>query len=144
MSLPRTILVATDFSESAERATTYALQLAERLDARVELVHSWMVPALASPEGMAVPIGALTSMLEQDAQRAMDGALQRHRHPGVQLRGRVICNDARDAVLQAADELQADLVVMGTHGRRGLRRALLGSVAESVLRTAHCPVLVVR
>jgi nucleotide-binding universal stress UspA family protein len=52
--------------------------------------------------------------------------------------------DARDQILQAAKELGADMIVMGTHGRRGVRRALLGSVTESVVRSADCPVLTVR
>ena len=56
----------------------------------------------------------------------------------------VVDNDARDAILQAARAVRADLIVIGTHGRRGLSRVLLGSVAEDVLRRAPCPVLAVR
>jgi nucleotide-binding universal stress UspA family protein len=52
--------------------------------------------------------------------------------------------DARDVIVDVAKEIGADLIVMGTHGRRGVRRALLGSIAEGVLRTAHCPVLTIR
>ena len=52
--------------------------------------------------------------------------------------------DARDSIIQAAEELHADLIVMGTHGRRGVSRALLGSIAETVVRSAPCPVLTVR
>ena len=144
MSLPRMILVATDFSECAERATSYALDLAERLDARVELVHSWTLPPITLPEGMVAPVGDLAKLIEEGAQRAIDDALARHERKGVRLHGTLICNDPRDAVIQAANQLKADLVVMGTHGRRGWRRALLGSVAEEVVRGARCPVLVVR
>jgi nucleotide-binding universal stress UspA family protein len=56
----------------------------------------------------------------------------------------VVDNDARDAILQAARAVRADLIVIGTHGRRGLSRVLLGSVAEDILRRAPCPVLAVR
>jgi nucleotide-binding universal stress UspA family protein len=52
--------------------------------------------------------------------------------------------DARDIIIHTAEEVAADLIVMGTHGRRGVGRALLGSVAESVLRTSPCPVLTIR
>ena len=52
--------------------------------------------------------------------------------------------DARDVIIRACEEINADLIVMGTHGRRGVSRALLGSVAESIVRTAPCPVLTIR
>lgn len=144
MGLPKTIVVATDFSECAERATNYALELAQRLDARVELVHSWMVPPLATTGELAAPMGDLATVIEEGAHSAMQDALKRYQRPGLKVNGTVICNDPRDAVLQAANDLKAELIVLGTHGRRGIRRALLGSVAETVVRTAPCPVLVVR
>ena len=61
-----------------------------------------------------------------------------------EVEGTVACGDPRDLVVKVAAEKKAGLIVVGTHGRRGLRRALLGSVAESVVRDAACPVLVVR
>ena len=143
MSLARNILVATDFSEPAEKATRYALELAQKHDAKVHLVHAWTVPVLTAPEGVTLP-AALFTQIEQEAQRAMAAALQRHRTPGVALEGTVMLTDPRDAVTDLAQKLGADLVVIGTHGRRGLKRALLGSVAEGVVRSAPCPVLVVR
>jgi nucleotide-binding universal stress UspA family protein len=140
----RQILVATDFSEHAERATRQALELARKLDARVQLVHAWSIPIVSYPD-MVMPFPAnVIDDIARDAQRAMDAALQRHVTPGVTLTGQVVCGDARDALVEAATKAKADLLVVGTHGRRGIQRALLGSVAESIVRHAPCPVLVVR
>jgi nucleotide-binding universal stress UspA family protein len=77
-------------------------------------------------------------------QEALDALAARHRGH-VQI-GQVLMKtgDARDMIDEAAKELGADLIVMGTHGRRGFSRALLGSVAETVVRTAPCPVLTIR
>lgn len=142
--LPRTILVPTDFSPLAEKATYYAIALAQKLDARVELVHAWAIPIVSYPD-MAVPLPATyIDDIAKDAQRSMDKAMIAFRTPGVALTGAVVCGDAREAIVDSATQRKADLIVMGTHGRRGLKRALMGSVAEAVIRHAHCPVLVVR
>jgi nucleotide-binding universal stress UspA family protein len=140
----RNIVVATDFSEQAEKATRYAIELAQRLDARVELVHVWSIPIVSYPD-IVVPLPAgYIDDLAKEAQRGMDVALERHTVPGTPVTGAVVCGDPRDAVIEAADKAKADLLVLGTHGRRGLRRAVLGSLAETVVRLAKCPVLVVR
>lgn len=141
---PRRILVATDFSELAEKATGWALELARRYEARVDLVHAWSPPLVGSPEGVSPVSAVLINDLEREAKQAMTRALERYRTAGVALEGTVVCSDPRDAVVETAEKLKADLVVIGTHGRRGLKRALMGSVAEAVVRTAPCPVLVVR
>ena len=78
------------------------------------------------------------------SQAALDATLERRKEAGVTLVGLLKNGDPRDVVPSTAKELGADLIVMGTHGRRGIARALLGSVAESVLRTAPAPVLTVR
>lgn len=144
MTLPRTVVVATDFSEQAEKATRYALELAQRLEAKVELVHAWQIPVVTSPElAMPLPV-TFVDDLARDSQRAMDEAVKRHSTTGVPVHGTVVCGDARDAVLETLDKVKGELLVLGTHGRRGLKRALLGSVAENVVRFSPCPVLVVR
>ncbi len=144
MALPRSIVVATDFSETAEKATLAAVELAKKLDARVLLVHAWMIPLVSSAD-VPVPLPAnFIDDLAADAQRAMDAALKRHQAAGVPVTGKVVCRDPRDGIIELAQEAKADWLVIGTHGRRGLKRLVLGSVAESVVRSAPCPVLVVR
>jgi nucleotide-binding universal stress UspA family protein len=140
----RRIVVATDFSEGAEKATREAIELAKEYDARVELVHAWVLPLVSTPEMVSPVSTGLIDELEKEARRTMDAALLRHRTPGIAVEGTVVCSDPREAVVETAEKLKADLIVIGTHGRRGLKRALLGSVAEAVVRTAPCAVLVVR
>ncbi|MBC7977892.1 MAG: universal stress protein [Myxococcales bacterium] len=141
--LPKNILVPTDLSEEADQALAYACELARQLGARVHLVNVIGIPSLGVPElGMAV--GA--TMMDQivvDNQTAID-ELARTKCTAELGEVLVRSGDARDVINQTAEELSIDLIVMGTHGRRGLSRALLGSVAETVVRTAPCAVLTVR
>lgn len=142
--LPKNILVPTDLSEHAEQALDYACELASRLDAQVHLLNVIGIPALGLPElGVALTSTMIDSLIV-DNQKALD-ALAEAKRPKAKI-GEVLLRtgDARDVIHQTAIELGADLIVMGTHGRRGITRALLGSVAESVVRTAPCPVLTVR
>jgi nucleotide-binding universal stress UspA family protein len=144
MRLAKNILVPVDFSECSEHALDYAVELAAKLDARIHLLNVIGVPALGVPElGVAVTSTIIESVVhgnQEALDKLVDGRKDKMKLGEVMLR----TGDARDVILKACEEVDADLVVMGTHGRRGLRRALLGSVAESVVRTAPCPVLTIR
>lgn len=142
--LPKTILVPTDLSEGAEEALDYACELAAKLDATVHLVHVIAIPALGVPElGVAVTSSVIDSLV-QDNQEALD-KLREARCRNVRMGQTLLrTGDARDQIEQVAKELGADLIVMGSHGRRGVGRLLLGSVTETVMRTSPCPVLAVR
>src|SRR5262245_55804114 len=132
MTLPKTILVATDFSEHADHALEYAAELAARLDATIHLVHAIMIPPMGVPE-MGVADGAMAvQSMTQQAQAALDARVARHRDRVALAPTRLEVGDAREVIDGTAEVIGADLIVMGTHGRRGLRRMLLGSVAESV------------
>jgi nucleotide-binding universal stress UspA family protein len=101
------------------------------------------IPALGVPElGVALTASMIDDLVVGN-QNAID-ELARTRCGGEVGQVMVRTGDARDVINQTAKELGADLIVMGTHGRRGLSRALLGSVAENVVRTAPCAVLTVR
>jgi nucleotide-binding universal stress UspA family protein len=133
------ILVPVDFSPASERSLEKALQLARAFDARITLLHVWSLPAVAYAEGLAWPIDDL----QQAAREALAGLLARtvKVHPdtdSVLLEG----NEWRQ-ILETVKSRGCDLVVMGTHGRRGLPRLLLGSVAERVVRLSSVPVLTV-
>jgi nucleotide-binding universal stress UspA family protein len=141
MTLPANILVPIDFSPYSEHVVDYALELADRLDAKIHLVNVIGVPALGAPElGLAIASAALDSVVDEN-QRALDKLVAAHRDSGRMAGALLRTGDARDVILQTATEVEADLIVMATHGRRGLSRALLGSVAESVVRTSPIPVL---
>ena len=110
----------------------------------MHLVHVIGIPSLGIPElGVAVT-STMIDQLVVENQTAVD-ALANARRDRVTF-GQLLLKtgDARDVIDQTAKELAIDLIVMGTHGRRGLKRALLGSVAETIVRSAPCPVLTVR
>ena len=141
--LPKHILVPTDLSEGAEQALDYACELARMLGAQVHLLNVITIPALGVPElGVALTASMIDELVVGN-QEAID---QLARTRGTAEIGQVMVRtgDPRDVINQTAKELGAELIVMGTHGRRGISRALLGSVAENVVRTAPCAVLTVR
>ncbi len=138
---PKSILVPIDFSVSAEHALDYACGLAEKLGATIHVVNAI---GATLPE-LSV---ALSEQMMESLRREHAKELQRIVEPRRALAkfGEVLVDpgDARDAILAVAKRLDVDLIVMGTHGRRGVSRVLLGSVAEDVVRRAPCPVLAVR
>jgi glycine betaine transporter len=141
--LPKHILVPTDLSEGAEQALDYACELARTLGAQIHLLNVISIPALGVPElGLALT-STMIDQLVVENQDSIDRLAQTRCTAPL---GRVLVRtgDARDVINQTARELGVDLIVMGTHGRRGISRALLGSVAETVVRSAPCAVLTVR
>jgi nucleotide-binding universal stress UspA family protein len=143
MSLPRNILVPTDFSRHAERALDYAVELAAKLDARVHLLNVVGLPIMGPELGFAVTASMIDAILD-DNQKALDKLVAARTGKAAFGPTLLRTGDARTVIDTVAEELKADLVIMGTHGRRGVSRMLLGSVAESIVRTAPCPVLLVR
>jgi nucleotide-binding universal stress UspA family protein len=142
----RGILYPTDFSTCAEHAFSHALHLAETFGADLHLLHA-LVLHEADPGNAAHRLPSMEHLyeaLEQHAESQMASATAEHGDRGFEIvRAQVRSISAAGAVLDYASENDLDLVVMGTHGRRGLRRLLLGSVAEEVVRLAPCPVLTV-
>lgn len=136
------ILVPHDFSETAQRALCYAVDLAEKLGARVTIVHAYEIPVWGFPEGPALTVD-IAGRLEKAARNALDAVVSRAQRPNVEVTAVLRHGPAWSEIDAVAKETKADLVVMGTHGRRGVARALLGSVAEKVVRSAPCPVLTV-
>lgn len=143
MSVPRNILVPIDLEDSATQVLDYAVALAARLDARLHALHVVPWPLLGAEVPIAVTETAMDDLVK-GKQQALDALVATHAARPPLYSAMLKKGDARTAILAAAEELRADLIVMGTHGRRGVSRLVLGSVAESVLRTAPCPVLLVR
>jgi nucleotide-binding universal stress UspA family protein len=134
------ILVATDFSDFADRALAAAVELAEP-PARIELLHVVHVPAGFGGEPMILVEDSTFAALEADARQRGAERLARIAGPGLELHFDCVVGAPREAILRAVGK-NHDLVALGSHGRRGLRRLLLGSVAETVMRHAPCSVLV--
>lgn len=134
----RRIVVPVDFSEASERALRYAIDLAARLGAEIHLVHVWQLSAYASPAS------ELARGMERDLARDLEQLAARHAGSGVLLHRHLRLGIPYVEICQAARELEADLIVMGTTGKTGLEHFLLGSVAERTVRSADVPVLTVR
>jgi nucleotide-binding universal stress UspA family protein len=136
------ILVPHDFSETADAALAMALDLAEKTHARVTILHAYEVPTYVFPESV-VATADLVGQIRGAAEEALAAVKERSGRSGVEVDTLLRQGVAWSEIDSAAKELGADLVVIGTHGRRGIARALIGSVAEKVVRTAPCPVLTV-
>ena len=139
----RKILVPTDFTETSERALDWAFTLAERLGSAVTIMHSYETPMAGFPDGAMLPATDFTGWLADASKKGLDAVLVRRTGGKVQVDGLLRQGVAWEEINRVADEINADLIVIGTHGRRGLARALLGSVAENVVRTATRPVLTI-
>jgi nucleotide-binding universal stress UspA family protein len=132
----RTILHPTDFSERSQYALALACALARDYGARLIIVHVVRLPVVAYGEGIVPPN---PEVLRAAAQKELDQLLV-----PVRAERRLEEGDVVGEILRVAREVHADLMVLGTHGRTGLRRLLMGSVAEQVVRKAACPVLTVK
>lgn len=137
------ILVPTDFTESSDRAVEYALALAERLGAKITLMHAYEIPVVGFPDGALIATAEVAARIADASKQALDRAVQRYSKRGVPIDAILREGVAYDEIRRVADEIDADMIVIGTHGRRGLARALLGSVAENVIRTCTRPVLAI-
>jgi len=140
---PRNILVPIDFSEQSEKAAAAAAALSLKTGATVHLLHAYVIPV--ESVGLAYTISQRYVDQFVTESKEQLHALWAKLGAGA-ARGPVLVEsgDPREVITQKAKDLNVELIVMGTHGRRGLSRALIGSVAESVVRTASCSVLVVR
>lgn len=135
------ILCATDFSESSEMAERYAVAISARYGARLTLLHVDPPNPLVAPYG-EIPVDIrLFEQQRVDAELAMQRAHDRAAAASVKVEVRVMGGDPAREIVAAASSM--DLVVIGTHGRSGVDRFMLGSVAEKVLRKTLSPVLVV-
>lgn len=137
-------LVPTDFSEDAEQALAYAIALGQQLQARLTLLHVIHdLPIGAGDMAAALPYEYMQE-IETGVQQSMEGLLDRVRDAGLEGDVAIVHGVPFQAIVDAAQDRQVDLIIMGTHGRTGLPHVLLGSVAEKVVRLASCPVLVAR
>lgn len=138
-----TLLVPTDFSECSKAALDRAVALAKKLDARVVVFNAWELPIVGLPDGAIVATPEWAMKIIEVTEKELRAEAARHAKAGVRIETMTKQGDTWRTILDVAEQLRAEMIVMGTHGRRGLPRALLGSVAEKVVRTADCPVLTV-
>ena len=131
------ILVPTDFHKPSIHAVHYAFDLAIKVGAVVHLLHVYEpVPSGSS--------NLRNEALRRDVQAALEEIAAPYRESPALGERIAAMGDAKQMILQTANERGVDLIVLGSHGRRGLPQVLLGSVAEPVMRESRCPVLIAR
>jgi nucleotide-binding universal stress UspA family protein len=135
----RHILVPTDFSTASASALELGVELARAFDAKLTLLHVWELPIYPYMDFMLN--SAVIAEIEDAANNGLAKALAELRKTLPFAESRLKTGLPWQGILEAADEVSADLIVMGTLGRHGLSRLTLGSVAEKVVRLAKVPVL---
>ncbi|MDK2954869.1 MAG: hypothetical protein PWQ57_365 [Desulfovibrionales bacterium] len=138
------ILCAVDFSDQSSKVADYAKTMGEALGAKISVLY--VAPSLSQYVGFHIPastienfVGEIVTGADSTMTAFMDENFQ-----GLEAEGRVVTGYAAEEILTFAEEEAIDMIVMGTHGRRGIDRILFGSVAEKVVKTSRCPVLTVR
>lgn len=140
----RTIVAAVDFSPHSAAVVEAAVMLAKQFGAKVRLVHAYDIPIpLVSPYEVAIPEPYLEETRRIAAEK-LAALVARVTKEGVAVDSQLTEVPAAAAIVRAAEESKADLVVIGTRGHTGLKHLLLGSVAERTVRLAPCPVLTVK
>ncbi len=136
------ILIPTDGSETANKAVAHALSLADALGAEVYGIYVVDISAFA---GIPTEIvwENMKNLLEDESKKALELINKKAEEKGIKFEKIVKEGVPAEEIVDTAKEIGADLIVMGTSGRTGLDKFLLGSVAEKVIRTSSCPVLVV-
>ena len=138
---PRTLLLATDLADASASATDEAFDLAGRLGARL------LVVSVIDPGSLKLPGGRYRTRIDQvreHREQLAQALVTRGREEGLDVSFLVWTGDPGDVIVDAAGAEHADMVLVGSHGRGPVGRLLLGSVSEFVVRSAPCPVLVVR
>ncbi len=138
------ILVAVDFSEHSNKALEMAIDLAKEFGAKLDLVHAFDIPVpFVTPYEVAIPDSYMQEARDA-AKRKLAALAEKISAEGIEARSHLSEVPAATAIARVAEEVEADLLVMGTRGNSGLKHVLLGSVAERTLRHASCPVLTVK
>ena len=139
------ILHPTDFSRASGAAFAKAVQLAKKNRSELVIAHV-LAPVVPAVDGYIAP--EVYTQLEESGRRygkkQLDALVAKARKTGVRARGLLLDGLVHDRIVGAARKERADMIVIGTHGRTGLARFVLGSVASRVVSHAKCPVLTVR
>ena len=138
-----TVVLATDGSDCARAAGEHALELAATYDATLHVLYVVDATDLGLTTPSEIDVEEIRDSLRAKGQRAVDEVVETAADAGIEGVGEVRVGIPHEEILAYADGVDADLLVLGTHGRTGIRRYLLGSVAERVVRIADPPVLTV-
>ncbi len=139
---PKKILVPTDFSDLSTRALEYAKRIAERFESHLKIIYA---DRFGPPDYLEIPPEYMEGLpaLKEEVEKRLQEWVREHLPHGLTVDASVVADFPVPAILSVSRSEDVDLIVMGTHGRSGWRRALLGSVTEPVLRASERPVLTV-
>jgi universal stress protein A len=137
----RKICCPVDFSEESRRTALHSQELAWAFGGEVTLLHVWDVPSVTTSPDAAVAAPALFESAAPELRERLAGWA---RELGPEVKAVVVAGSAAESIARFATEGGFDVIVMGTHGRSGVRHVLMGSVAEKVIRKAEVPVVVIR
>jgi nucleotide-binding universal stress UspA family protein len=143
MASLKRILVAVDFDPPSFAALDWAIDLASQVGAGVTVLHANEIPIVGIPDGAFIATPEFAAALMTAGDKGLSDAIEPRRGRGVELTSLLRQGVPFETIHQVADEINAELIVVGTHGRKRLARALLGSIAEKTIRTATRPVVVV-
>jgi len=141
------ILVPVDGSAASAQALVEAIELARHLKARVRLAHVVEPWVMVTPETMPATVLQIAETVRSAGSALLEECVKKVRNAGIEVDAELIEAlgiSAGECILKKAKEVKADLIVCGTHGRRGVQRLLMGSDAEYIVRRAAVPVLLVR
>ncbi len=140
-----TILLAIDGSDGTAHVVEHALAIARKFGARIHAIYALEVPALTADHGQMAPnVQGITESMRTFGNDLLERTLQGMKDDGfTAVQGQVVEGHPAEAILHYAQEVGIDLIVVGTHGRRGWQRLVLGSVAAEVVRTSPVPVMTV-
>ena len=133
------ILFATDFSDASNRALPIAATMARTFDAELTVAHVWAEPVCTVPEA----VYGCSSQIEHSVRQCLLDVTERPEFVGIETRTAFKAGRVVESLIALADELRMDMIVCGTHGRTGVSHAVMGSVAEALVRRSPCPVLTV-
>jgi nucleotide-binding universal stress UspA family protein len=143
MWLTKKILVATDFAEPSLAAADVGVELAQTFHVPLVLMHAYLVPSYLYTGVPFVPLGDYVQGYEDAARESLEKERARLASNGVDVTAILRAGVAWEDILSTAQQVDAGLILVGTHGRRGVPHALLGSVAEKVVRLSPVPVLTI-
>ena len=144
------IVCPVDFSEPSDAALNSAVELAEHFSAEIILCHAineidpTPPPSYTLTHHLMDQIPQIMDQMTENAHKAMQDQIKNHVEKRISADHRVVIGDPAKSIVKLAEEEQADLIIMATHGRSGIKGLFFGSVAEKVVRSAICPVLTMR
>lgn len=140
MKVIRKIIVPIDFLQHTEQLAEYAVYIGEKFHAGLKFLHI-IEPPHYYGDYEYPSLGVYAAELAKHAEKKMKHFVEKYRNSCSGCEGKILQGNIADSIIKHANDQDADLIIIGTHGRKGLEKMWLGSVAERVIKSAPCPTL---